>query len=100
MPSEWSAAVPVSTAFGLASWGTNVSVIVLHHSLRPCAATCGSARGTCLVRGTKKCSAARGSLIASPVLPLAALQTEPGNQDCRQQERDHRGRDGGALAEI
>src|SRR6266849_2903482 len=40
------------------------------------------------------------SVIALPVLPFAALQPEPGDQDRRQQERNHRGGDGRALAQI
>src|SRR5438132_1283269 len=40
------------------------------------------------------------SVIALALLPLAALQPEPGDQDGGEQEWDHRGRDGRALAEI
>src|SRR5215475_12740945 len=40
------------------------------------------------------------SVIALPVLPLTPLQSEPGDQDCREQERNHRGGDGRSFAEI
>src|SRR6266508_109929 len=43
---------------------------------------------------------ARTSVIALPVLPLAPLQAEPGDQDGGEQERDHRGGDRGAFAEV
>src|SRR5262245_55105742 len=43
---------------------------------------------------------ARTSVIAFALLPFPPLQAEPGNKNCREKERDHRGRDGGAFAEI
>src|SRR5580765_144572 len=39
------------------------------------------------------------SVICLSLLPLAALQSEPGHHDCREQERDHGGRDCRAFAE-
>src|SRR5262245_61102233 len=39
-------------------------------------------------------------IIALSLLPLASLQSEPGDQDRRQQERNHGGGDGRSLAEI
>src|SRR5689334_2546478 len=43
---------------------------------------------------------ARTSVIAFALLPFSSLQAEPGNQNGGEQERNHRGRDGGAFAEI
>src|SRR5262245_32599412 len=43
---------------------------------------------------------ASASVIALSLLPLASLQSEPGDQDRRQQEWDHGGGDGRSLAEI
>src|SRR5262245_23081734 len=40
------------------------------------------------------------SVIALSLLPLASLQSEPGDEDRRQQEWDHGGGDGRTLAEI
>src|SRR6516162_1440314 len=40
------------------------------------------------------------SVIALSVLPFAALQSEPRDQDGGEQERNHGGGDGRALAEI
>src|SRR5262245_27220928 len=42
----------------------------------------------------------RASVIALALLPLATLQAEPGNQDGRKQEGNHRGGDGRTLTEI
>src|SRR5262247_4566273 len=66
MPSWWSAAGDdaASTALGLATLGTNASVI------------------------------------GFPVLPLAPLQAEPGDQDGGEQARHHGGGDGRALAQV
>src|SRR5208337_1388561 len=44
-------------------------------------------------------SLAARSVTALSMLPLAALQPEPGHHDSCEQERDHRGRDCRALAE-
>src|SRR5215470_1490967 len=43
---------------------------------------------------------ASASVIALPMLPFPTLQPEPGDQDRRQQKRDHGGGDGRSLAEI
>src|SRR5262249_28688347 len=40
------------------------------------------------------------SVIALSLLPLSALQPEPRDQDGGEQERDHRGGDGGAFSEV
>ncbi len=40
------------------------------------------------------------SVIVLSLLPLAPLQSEPGDEDRGEQERDHRGGDGGALAQM
>src|SRR5919108_30332 len=40
------------------------------------------------------------SVIALSVLPLATLQSEPGDQDGGEQEWNHGGSEGGALAEV
>src|ERR1700720_4712089 len=40
------------------------------------------------------------SVIVFSLLPLAALQPEPGNHDRGEQERDHRARDRRPLAEL
>src|SRR5262252_8336350 len=40
------------------------------------------------------------SVIALPLLPLAPLQAEPGDQDGGEQERDHGGGNRRALAEV
>src|ERR1039457_769104 len=45
-------------------------------------------------------SEANISVIALSLLPLAPLQPKPGNQNGRQQERDHGGGDRRALAEL
>src|SRR5262249_61230256 len=65
----------------------------------PRAATFGTARGAWPVRGTKDMQR-RHSVIAFSVLPFAALQSEPRDQDGGEQERNHGGSDGRALAEI
>src|SRR6185437_16892199 len=43
---------------------------------------------------------ASASVIVFSLLPLAALQAEPGDENGEKEERDHRRRDGRALAEI
>src|SRR5581483_8035256 len=40
------------------------------------------------------------SVIALSLLPFPTLQSEPGDQDGAEQERDHRGRDRRAFAEM
>src|ERR1700681_780855 len=42
---------------------------------------------------------AGGSVIGFTLLPFPALQPEPRNHDCGEQERDHCVRNGGAFAE-
>src|SRR5262249_50993680 len=54
----------------------------------------------------RRCAAPRNdgedptSVIGFPVLPLAPLQAEPGDQDGSEQERDHGGGNGRAFAEV
>src|SRR5690242_5646980 len=40
------------------------------------------------------------SVIALALLPFSSLQAEPRNENGGEQERDHRGRDGGTFAKI
>src|SRR5215211_3136434 len=58
-----------------------------------------SAEATSVPGSGPRSSIAEALVIAFPLLPPAPLQPEPGDHDRREQERHHRGRDGGALPE-